>query len=75
MTLLSVDFTSSAAIVDEDFFVTMFVNVVILRKKLTKLSEDGQWVWDHTIEFARWQHPAMGQRATLLCLALLVDIV
>jgi len=53
----------------------MFVNVVILRKKLTKLSEDGQWVWDHTIEFARWQHPAMGQRATLLCLALLVDIV
>jgi len=21
---------------------------------------DGQWQWDHTVIFARWQHPAMG---------------
>ena len=21
---------------------------------------DGQWLWNHAMKFARWQHPAVG---------------
>jgi len=28
----------------------------------TKLSEWGEkWLWDHATQFARWQHPAVGE--------------
>jgi len=28
--------------------------------QLLTLTTDSHWLWDHTIKFARWQHPAMG---------------
>jgi len=28
-----------------------------------------QWLWDHDIQFARWQHPAMWAERSLLNLA------
>ena len=36
---------------------------------VTKLSVDGQWLWDHVIKYARWQYPALGAERGLRCLA------
>ena len=35
---------------------------------------NGQWLWDHAIKFARWQHPAI-EFGDLLCLEPLVSTV
>jgi len=41
------------------------------------LSQNSQntWLWDHTIKFARWQHPAIGCGRDLLDLAAIADIL
>jgi len=45
--------------------VTMFVVIATLREMVTVI------VVDHGIKFAKWQHPAVGRGARLLCLATL----